>query len=226
VTDVGASSSRFGLPLTTLLVSSLIGSTRTLSRSRCRRSGGRSARRSLTLWVISVHVLTYAALLLAAGNYADLKGRKTTMVKISQAVGRDRTAGAGMVLARLALRVDSPGQGRDRCDEFAWIHRLEEMHLKAISQAFVRSSDRANAVRAAAGGSRIAAFGDFRMRRGRGGFTSSIERDARESLSVLVARVRARISVPLAVSDELPGVDSGSAVLALARTIMVTFSRC
>src|ERR1700742_3478058 len=31
-------------------------------------------------WVVSAYVLTYAALLLAAGNYADLHGRKGSMV--------------------------------------------------------------------------------------------------------------------------------------------------
>jgi len=31
-------------------------------------------------WIISAYVLTYAALLLAAGNYADLRGRKHAML--------------------------------------------------------------------------------------------------------------------------------------------------
>jgi MFS family permease len=31
-------------------------------------------------WVVSAYVLTYAALLLAAGNYADLRGRRRAML--------------------------------------------------------------------------------------------------------------------------------------------------
>src|SRR6201981_596015 len=43
---------------------------------------GRSLDASFTdvQWVISAYVLTYASLLLASGNYADLRGRKKSMI--------------------------------------------------------------------------------------------------------------------------------------------------
>ena len=43
---------------------------------------GRSLGASFTdiQWVISAYVLTYASLLLASGNYADLYGRKKSMI--------------------------------------------------------------------------------------------------------------------------------------------------
>src|SRR6201986_4104459 len=43
---------------------------------------GRSLGASFTdvQWVISAYVLTYAALLMASGNYADLQGRRKSML--------------------------------------------------------------------------------------------------------------------------------------------------
>jgi hypothetical protein len=45
---------------------------------------GRSLSASFTdvQWVISAYVLTYASLLLASGNYADLRGRKKSMISV------------------------------------------------------------------------------------------------------------------------------------------------
>ena len=70
-----------GLVLTTSLVSSLIMldsnivavSLPTIARSL-------DATFTDIQWVIGAYVLTYAALLLAAGNYADLRGRRKTML--------------------------------------------------------------------------------------------------------------------------------------------------
>jgi EmrB/QacA subfamily drug resistance transporter len=77
----GSGSSRFGVLLTASLVSSLIMldsnivavSLPTIGRSLHSNFEG-------IQWVISAYVLTYAALLLAAGNYADLHGRRQAML--------------------------------------------------------------------------------------------------------------------------------------------------
>jgi EmrB/QacA subfamily drug resistance transporter len=79
---VGASSpSRFGLLLTASLVSSLIMLDSNIVAVSL-PAIGRSLGASFTdiQWVISAYVLTYAALLLAAGNFADLRGRRQAMV--------------------------------------------------------------------------------------------------------------------------------------------------
>jgi EmrB/QacA subfamily drug resistance transporter len=78
----GASSpSRFGLLLTASLVSSLIMLDSNIVAVSL-PAIGRSLGASFTdiQWVISAYVLTYAALLLAAGNLADLRGRRQAMV--------------------------------------------------------------------------------------------------------------------------------------------------
>ena len=51
---------------------------------------GRSLDASFTdvQWVISAYVLTYAALLMASGNYADLRGRRKSMLIGLVEIGR------------------------------------------------------------------------------------------------------------------------------------------
>jgi MFS family permease len=73
--------SKFGVLLTASLVSSLI----TLDSNIVAvalPTIGRSLQASFTgiQWVISAYVLAYAALLLAAGSYADLNGRRRAML--------------------------------------------------------------------------------------------------------------------------------------------------
>lgn len=79
---VGTSSpTRLGLLLTASLVSSLIMLDSNIVAVSL-PTIGRSLGASFTdiQWVISAYVLTYAALLLAAGNFADLRGRRQAMV--------------------------------------------------------------------------------------------------------------------------------------------------
>ena len=73
--------SKFGVLLTASLVSSLITLDSTIIAVAL-PAIGRSLHASFTSiqWVISAYVLTYAALLLAAGSYADLNGRRRTML--------------------------------------------------------------------------------------------------------------------------------------------------
>jgi EmrB/QacA subfamily drug resistance transporter len=72
---------KFGVLLTASLVSSLITLDSTIVAVAL-PAIGRSLHASFTSiqWVISAYVLTYAALLLGAGNYADLNGRRRTML--------------------------------------------------------------------------------------------------------------------------------------------------
>lgn len=76
-----AGSSKFAVLLTTSLVSSLIMLDSNIVAVSL-PAIGRSLAASFTgiQWVISAYVLTYAALLLAAGNYADLHGRRRSML--------------------------------------------------------------------------------------------------------------------------------------------------
>jgi EmrB/QacA subfamily drug resistance transporter len=80
--NVGTSvPSRFGLLLTASLISSLIMLDSNIVAVSL-PAIGRSLGASFTdiQWVISAYILTYAALLLAAGNFADLRGRRQAMV--------------------------------------------------------------------------------------------------------------------------------------------------
>src|SRR5262244_2703391 len=52
-------------------------------------------------WVISAYVLTYAALLLASGNYADLRGRRRSML-IGLAVFAAASAACGLATSSVA----------------------------------------------------------------------------------------------------------------------------
>src|SRR6201989_907767 len=67
---------------------------------------GRSLSASFTdiQWVISAYVLTYAALLLATGNYADLYGRKKAMI-IGLLVFAVASVGCGFATPSTLLKV-------------------------------------------------------------------------------------------------------------------------
>src|ERR1700744_5102349 len=79
--QAAAPSSGFWILLTSSLVSSLIMLDSNIVAVSL-PSIGRSLGASFTeiQWVISAYVLTYASLLLASGNYADLYGRKKSMI--------------------------------------------------------------------------------------------------------------------------------------------------
>jgi len=92
---------------------------------------GRSLGASFTdiQWVISAYVLTYAALLLAAGNYADLYGRRKAML-IGLAVFALASVACGLATTSLLLNLARAGQGVGGA-------LLLTASLAIISQAFV-----------------------------------------------------------------------------------------
>jgi EmrB/QacA subfamily drug resistance transporter len=73
---------------------------------------GRSLSASFTdiQWVISAYVLTYAALLLATGSYADLRGRRKAML-IGLVVFASASAACGIAASSLTLNVARGVQG-------------------------------------------------------------------------------------------------------------------
>jgi MFS family permease len=73
---------------------------------------GRSLGASFTdvQWVISAYVLTYAALLMASGNYADLRGRRKSML-IGLVVFAASSAACGVATSSLLLNIARAAQG-------------------------------------------------------------------------------------------------------------------
>jgi MFS family permease len=73
---------------------------------------GRSLGASFTdvQWVISAYVLTYASLLLASGGYADLRGRKRSML-IGLAIFAVASAACGLATNSLLLNLARATQG-------------------------------------------------------------------------------------------------------------------
>jgi EmrB/QacA subfamily drug resistance transporter len=73
---------------------------------------GRSFGASFTdvQWVISAYVLTYAALLMASGNYADLQGRKKSML-IGLLIFATASAICGLATSSLMLNAARAAQG-------------------------------------------------------------------------------------------------------------------
>jgi EmrB/QacA subfamily drug resistance transporter len=73
---------------------------------------GRSLDASFTdvQWVISAYVLTYASLLLASGNYADLRGRKKSMI-IGLVIFAASSAICGLASGSLMLNIARAVQG-------------------------------------------------------------------------------------------------------------------
>ena len=73
---------------------------------------GRSLGASFTdvQWVISAYVLTYAALLMASGNYADLRGRRKSML-IGLVVFAASSAACSVATSSLLLNIARAAQG-------------------------------------------------------------------------------------------------------------------
>lgn len=73
---------------------------------------GRSLGASFTdvQWVISAYVLTYAAVLMASGNYADLRGRRKSML-IGLVVFAASSAACGLATSSLLLNIARAAQG-------------------------------------------------------------------------------------------------------------------
>jgi EmrB/QacA subfamily drug resistance transporter len=104
-------SSKFWVVLTASLVSSLImldSNIVAVSLPAIGRSLGASF--ADVQWVISAYVLTYAALLLASGNYADLRGRRKSML-IGLAVFAAASAACGLATSSLTLNIARAAQG-------------------------------------------------------------------------------------------------------------------
>jgi sugar phosphate permease len=102
---------RFSVLLTASLVSSLIMLDSNIVAVSL-PAIGRSLSASFTdiQWVISAYVLTYAALLLAAGSYADLHGRRKAML-IGLVVFAAASAACGIAATSLMLNLARAVQG-------------------------------------------------------------------------------------------------------------------
>jgi EmrB/QacA subfamily drug resistance transporter len=109
--QAAAPSSGFWILLTSSLVSSLIMLDSNIVAVSL-PSMGRSLGASFTdiQWVISAYVLTYASLLLASGNYADLYGRKKAMV-IGLLVFAVASVGCGLATTSTLLNIARAVQG-------------------------------------------------------------------------------------------------------------------
>jgi EmrB/QacA subfamily drug resistance transporter len=107
----GASTPRFAVLLTASLVSSLImldSNIVAVSLPAIARALGASF--TDMQWVISAYVLTYAALLLASGSYADLHGRRAAML-LGLVVFAIASAACGLAPSALALNLARGVQG-------------------------------------------------------------------------------------------------------------------
>jgi MFS family permease len=104
-------SSKFWVLLTASLVSSLIMLDSNVVAVSL-PTIGRALEASFTdiQWVISAYVLTYAALLLAAGNYADLAGRRKAML-IGLVIFAVASAACGIANSALLLNLARGAQG-------------------------------------------------------------------------------------------------------------------
>jgi EmrB/QacA subfamily drug resistance transporter len=102
---------RFGILLVASLVSSLIMLDSNIVAVSL-PAIGRSLGASFTdvQWVISAYVLTYASLLLASGNYADLSGRRKSMI-IGLVVFGASSAFCGVATSALMLNLARAAQG-------------------------------------------------------------------------------------------------------------------
>jgi EmrB/QacA subfamily drug resistance transporter len=106
-----ATKSKFPLLLTASLVSSLIMLDSNIVAVSL-PAIGRSIGATFTgiQWVISAYVLTYAALLLAAGNFADLHGRKRAML-LGLAIFAVASLGVGLSASATLLNLARAAQG-------------------------------------------------------------------------------------------------------------------
>src|ERR1700749_332985 len=104
-------SPQFIVLVTTSLVSSLImldSNIVAVSLPAIGRSLGASF--SDVQWVISAYVLTYAALLLASGNYADLRGRRKSML-IGLTIFAVASGACGLATSSVLLNIARAAQG-------------------------------------------------------------------------------------------------------------------
>ena len=110
-TELKLEASKSWLLLTASLVSSLITLDSTIVAVSL-PAIGRSLGASFTdvQWVISAYVLTYAALLMASGNYADLRGRRKSML-IGLVVFAASSAACGVATSSLLLNIARAAQG-------------------------------------------------------------------------------------------------------------------
>ena len=106
-----ADTSKFPILLTASLVSSLIMLDSNIVAVSL-PAIGRALAASFTdiQWVISAYVLTYAALLLATGNYADLRGRRQAML-IGLVIFAVASAASGAATSALMLNLARGVQG-------------------------------------------------------------------------------------------------------------------
>src|ERR1700744_3614167 len=106
-----ADTSKFPILLTASLVSSLIMLDSNIVAVSL-PAIGRALAASFTdiQWVISAYVLTYAALLLATGNYADLRGRRRAML-IGLVIFAVTSATCGAATSALMLNLARGVQG-------------------------------------------------------------------------------------------------------------------
>jgi EmrB/QacA subfamily drug resistance transporter len=109
--NLAAAPSSFWILLTASLVSSLIMLDSNVVAVSL-PAMGRSLGASFTdiQWVISAYVLTYASLLLASGNYADLYGRKKAMV-LGLVIFAIASVGCGLAPTSLLLNLARAAQG-------------------------------------------------------------------------------------------------------------------
>jgi EmrB/QacA subfamily drug resistance transporter len=103
--------SKSGLLLTASLISSLITLDSTIVAVSL-PAIGRSLGASFTAvqWVISAYVLSYATLLMASGSYADLRGRRKSML-IGLVVFAASSAACGVATSSLLLNIARGAQG-------------------------------------------------------------------------------------------------------------------
>jgi EmrB/QacA subfamily drug resistance transporter len=103
--------SKFWILLTASLVSSLIMLDSNIIAVSL-PAIGRSLNASFTdvQWVISAYVLTYAALLLASGNFADLRGRRKSML-IGLSIFAVASVACGLATSSVLLNIARAAQG-------------------------------------------------------------------------------------------------------------------
>jgi EmrB/QacA subfamily drug resistance transporter len=142
--------SKFWILLTASLVSSLIMLDSNIVAVSL-PAIGRSLNASFTdvQWVISAYVLTYAALLLASGNFADLRGRRKSML-IGLSIFAVASVACGLATSSVLLNIARAAQGVGGAF-------LLTASLAILSQAFTgadRSHAFASGARASASRSR------------------------------------------------------------------------
>jgi EmrB/QacA subfamily drug resistance transporter len=111
VSDSDHTEGKTGILLTASLVSSLIMLDSNIVAVSL-PAMGRALGASFTdvQWIVSAYVLTYAALLMAAGNWADLHGRRRAMI-IGLVIFATASVGCGFAPTSIILNLARAGQG-------------------------------------------------------------------------------------------------------------------